>query len=437
MKMILKRFTSSFHSVHAKLIVICLVTWICIVLVSGGLFAVHRLTSVTPFHTNAIQYFKYVINDLGIPPNLERARTIFRQTGLKIAFQGDTGSWSLIEALPENKQIRYHAFSNSKTIQFGRYHGRHFLKYAHANGTFFFEFSGYDKNNTRYLQLLLILLISLSLVLGGAYLAVKKVLTPINWLHEGVTEVGRGHLLHMVPETRKDEFGKLAAAFNAMTGRLHQMLEFKHQLLRDVSHELRSPLTRVKVALEFLSDEPVKKSIGADILEMETMVTAILENARLHHDQANLEKQSADLAAFVKEIAIPFENRIPGVVFFDHGPVVCEFDRVRIKTVVVNILENAIKYSTKESDPITIHLDSHPPWATVAIKDTGIGMDKTQLQRVMEPFYRLDKSRSKQTGGYGLGLSLSKTIMDAHNGKIQIDSRPGKGTLVTLFLPIP
>ncbi|MBA3009568.1 MAG: HAMP domain-containing histidine kinase [Proteobacteria bacterium] len=435
--MILKYFTRSIHSVQAKLIIISLITWICIVLVAGSLFVVHRLTSVTPFHTNAIQYFTYVINDLGSPPDIERARTIFGQTGLKIAFQGDTGSWSLIEALPENNKIRYRLFSNSKTIYFGRYHGRHFLKSTHEKGTFVFEFSGYDKNKTHYLWLLLILLISLSLVLGGAYFAVKKVLAPINWLHEGVKEVGRGNLLHIVPENRKDEFGKLAAAFNAMTRRLHQMLEFKHQLLRDVSHELRSPLTRVKVALEFPSDDQMKKSISGDILEMETMVTAILENARLHHDQANLEKQSSDLAAVVKDIAVSFESRTPGVVFFEHGPVICEFDRARIKTVVVNILENAIKYSTRDSDPVTICLDRHPPWITVKITDTGIGMDKTKLHRVLEPFYRLDKSRSKQTGGYGLGLSLCKTIMDAHNGKIQIDSAPGKGTVVSLFLPLP
>ncbi|WP_300465100.1 HAMP domain-containing sensor histidine kinase [Desulfobacula sp.] len=435
--MILNRFKNIVHSVYAKLIVISLITWICIVLVAGGLFVFHRLNSVTPFHTHVIQYLSYVIDDLGTPPDYDRAKTIFRLTGLKTAFRGETGSWSLIDALPGNKAIRYRLFSHSKTIQFGRYHGRHFLKYTHEKGTFLFEFSGYDQNKRRYLWLHLMLLISISLIVFGAYLAVKRVLTPIKWLHEGVKEVGNGHLMHTVPEDRKDEFGKLAKAFNAMTGQLQHMLALKQQLLRDVSHELRSPLTRVKVALEFLDDDRMKKSIGSDILEMETLVTTILETARLHHDHANLEKELSDLSACVKEISTTFASRSPGVICLDAVPIMCEFDRDRIKIVIVNILENAIKYSNADSDPVTIGLYRDQTWARVVISDNGIGMDKSQLSLVLEPFYRLDKSRSKQTGGYGLGLSLCKTIMDAHNGKIQMNSTPGKGTSVTLFLPMP
>lgn len=435
--MILKWFKSIIYSVYAKLIVISLITWICIVLVAGSLFAVHRLTSVRPFHTNVIQYFTYVIEDLGTPPKLERAKRIFQQTGLRAAFRGNNVSWSLIEDFPGNEQIRYRAFSNSKTIQFGRYHGRHFLEFNHEEGIFLFEFSGYDKNKERYLWLHLILLISLSLILAGAYLAIKRVLKPIKWLHEGVKEVGKGHLFHTVPENRKDEFGKLAAAFNTMTGQLHHMLELKQQLLRDVSHELRSPLTRIKVALEFLDDGRIKDSINADVLEMETMVSTILENARIYHDHANLEKESSDLVKFIKDIAVIFESRSPGITFSDHDPIICEFDRNRIKIVIINILENAIKYSNADSNPVKIRLDCCQTWASVTIKDDGIGMDKTKLPLVLEPFYRVDKSRSKQAGGYGLGLSLCKTIMEAHNGKIQIDSEVGKGTSVTLFLPLP
>ncbi len=435
----LNRFKTIIHSVHAKLIVICLITWVCVILVVGSAMVVHRLNSIRPFYNNVVQYFTYVIEDLGDTPDRIRAKQILDRANLKISFKGEQEQWSLIEDFPEEKNIRYHSFSNSDTIFFGRFHGRHFAKFIHEKGTFIFEFAGYDKDeDPRHKWLHLLVLIFLTLIVIGAYFAIKKTLRPIKWLQRGVQEVGRGNLAHLVPENRKDEFGKLAAAFNNMTGQLKQMLNLKQQLLRDVSHELRSPLTRMKVALEFIDDahdDQVKKSIDADIREVEAMVTAILENARLHHDHSTLEKKSADLTELVQDIVTGYENRPPGINLRDHSPVVFRFDPDRIKTVITNILENAIKYSSQESKPVAIHLKKEDAWVSVVIADNGIGMDKSKLPLVLEPFYRLDKSRSKKTGGFGLGLALCKTIMDAHGGKLEIDSSPGTGTNVILVLP--
>ncbi|MCG8642211.1 MAG: ATP-binding protein, partial [Desulfobacterales bacterium] len=114
----------------------------------------------------------------------------------------------------------------------------------------------------------------------------------------------------------------------------------------------------------------------------------------------------------------------------------CEFDPEQIRTVVTNVIENAIKYSHADSDPVQIRFELKERWAMVVITDTGVGMDPVRVSLVLEPFYRLDPSRSKETGGYGLGLSLCKTIMDAHSGNIRIDSSPGRGTSVSLFLPL-
>jgi len=275
----MNRFKTFIHSVYAKLIVTCLITWVCIVLVAVSLLIIHKQDSIRPFHTNAIQYVTYVIADLGAPPDKTRAEAIYNRTGLKISFKGKQGQWSLIKNFPKENDIRFRTFSNSDTIFFGRFHGRNFLKVIHKTGIFVFELPGYDREKNRYLW---VFLISMTLIVIGAYLAIKKTLRPIKWLHKGVQEVGQGNLLHTIPEDRKDEFGKLAAAFNTMTGQLQQMLDLKQQLLRDVSHELRSPLTRMKVALEFLDDahdDQVKKSIATDIREMQAMVTAILENA--------------------------------------------------------------------------------------------------------------------------------------------------------------
>ena len=425
-------FTTFIRSVYAKLIVICLVTWVCIVVVAVSLVAIHKRNSLRPFHTNAIQYFSYVIEDLGSPPDRARAEALYNKTGLKISYKGEREHWSFIKDFPEENDIRYRTLSGSTKVFLGRFHGRYFFKNIHESGVFIFEPAGYNQGRDKYLWALLF---SLTLIVTGAYFAMKKILSPIGWLHQGVQEVGSGNLAHTLPENRKDEFGKLAAAFNTMTGRLRQMLDLKHQLLRDVSHELRSPLTRMKVALEFLDDDQVKKSIGTDIREVETMVTAILENARLHHNHATLEQKRADLTELVKDIISGFENRSPGIHFPAHSPVIFRFDPDRIKTVLTNILENALKYSTRESRPMEVHLKKEADRIRITVEDNGMGMDKSKLPLILEPFYRLDKSRSKKTGGFGLGLPLCKTIMDAHGGKMEISSSPGAGTRVTLFLP--
>jgi len=423
------------HSVFARLVLISLITWFCIVLAAGVIFMITRLKAAGPFHSNIVQYFSYVIDDLGSPPSLKNAKKIQEQTGLNIAYNGKI-SWSLIPELSPNRPIRYHTFYKKKDISFGGSRGRHFLKYSHDKGEFLFEFSGYNKNKTRAIFLHGILLISLTVIIFCAYLAIRRVLRPIKWLQEGVEEVGKGNLSHTVPDQKKDEFGKLATAFNAMTQQLHGMLKSKEQLLRDVSHELRTPLTRMKVALEFVENDEAKKDISADIKEMETMVTTILENLKLHHNHGHLNKSKIDLTVLVKQQTSLFKNQMPAVHFETVEPIICDIDQDRIKTVLKNILENSIKYSHTNSQPIRVNVLHQTPWAIVKIQDYGVGIDKDTLPLILEPFYRADQSRSKKTGGYGLGLSLCKTIMEAHQGKIQIQSTLGTGTCVTLFFPV-
>jgi len=214
------------------------------------------------------------------------------------------------------------------------------------------------------------------------------------------------------------------------------MLHTKEQLLLDVSHELRSPLTRVKVALEFLPDSQAKESIAGDVAEMEKMINEILETARMHHLHAKLKLEHVGLADLLKIVLSEFEHGPPGVQIDDiPNEIVVKIDPEQIKTVFNNILTNAVKYSNPDSEPVRISVKRRPPNIMVQIADNGIGIPQDELPFIFEPFYRVDKSRTKDTGGYGLGLSLCKTIMEAHGGRIEIDSTPNVGTTVTLFFP--
>jgi signal transduction histidine kinase len=214
------------------------------------------------------------------------------------------------------------------------------------------------------------------------------------------------------------------------------MLHTKEQLLLDVSHEMRSPLTRVKVALEFLPDGKAKESIACDVAEMEKMINEILETARMLHLSGKLKLKQIFLADLLKEVLPEFESQSPGVQADDlPSGVAIRIDPEQIKTVFKNILSNAIKYSRPDSDPVRIFVKSRLPHIAVQIADKGIGIPQDELRFIFEPFYRVDKSRAKDTGGYGLGLSLCKTIMEAHGGRIEVESEPDVGTTVTLFFP--
>jgi signal transduction histidine kinase len=194
------------------------------------------------------------------------------------------------------------------------------------------------------------------------------------------------------------------------------MLHTKEQLLLDVSHELRTPVTRMKVALEFLEDSQAKQSLQADIEEMEKMVSEILETARRQHKYENLKKQRTNLVDLLRQTLAAFENHSPGIEMRDvASEMKAAVDPEQIKTVFENVLNTD---------------------AVIRITDKGIGIPEAELSHIFEPFYRVDKSRSKDTGGYGLGLSLCKTIMEAHDGKIEVQSKPEKGTTVSLFFPL-
>ena len=429
-------FKKFFNSVFTKMVMIILIAGIAINVTLWGFFWAYRAMAGRPFHSNIHQYLNYVIDDLGTPPSYERAAALARQAGLQIHFQGPNSSWSTSPDTIDRHRIHFRAWGDKPNIRGGMSHGRFYIEYRHVRGDFIFELSGeYERNPVlKWIHGLIVL--SVTLILLGAYVLIRRILRPIKWLDAGVKEVGRGNLKHRVPVTKSDELGQLSQAFNAMTQRLDEMITAKEQLLRDVSHELRSPLTRMKVALEFVKESRTRELVQSDIQEMEEMITHILETARMHHDHSRLDLREIDLARLIDDVVATYRQQPPGVAFSSTGVAFpCMVDPEQIKIVLKNVLDNAIKYSTKDSQTVRISIDARGGLAVIEIADNGIGIQPEVLTYIWEPFYRVDKSRSRDTGGYGLGLSLCKTIIQAHGGNIDLRSIPGKGTTVSLTLP--
>ena len=281
-------------------------------------------------------------------------------------------------------------------------------------------------------------LISLGLVIFSffaIYLILRNQLKPIKALHEGVRAIGKGNLDFEIKTKNVDELGQLALSFNHMTRQIRESLQARDQLLLDVSHELRSPLTRMLVALEFLKNDKTKQTLHRNIKHMEAMVTEILETERLNSSYGGLQLEPINILDLLMDTCGNYQDQKPGVVLrCSSEDLIVSVDPTRVTTVFNNLLSNATRHSNAK-DPIEVTCAREQGKILVKVQDYGSGIPKEDLPHIFEPFYRVDKSRSKQTGGYGLGMSVCKKIMEAHGGRIDITSQPNKGTCVLLTFP--
>jgi signal transduction histidine kinase len=281
--------------------------------------------------------------------------------------------------------------------------------------------------------LLYTLLILVFITFVGAYFFIRDVLKPLKGLRQGVEKMGEGNLDVQVAVHRNDEFARLTEAFNDMARRIREMVKARDQLLIDVSHELRSPITRIKVALEFIPASEKKQKIHDDLSEMETMITEILETERLKNGHGKLDLKLHNMSGLLTEVKDSFGQRPPGIEMADiPAEVYLQIDKERIKVVLQNLLENALKYSLPGSKPVEVLLEEQEDKVILRITDDGIGIPEEELPYLYEPFYRVDRSRSKKTGGYGLGLSMCKRIMESHQGDIMTVNNPVRGVTVLL-----
>jgi signal transduction histidine kinase len=221
-----------------------------------------------------------------------------------------------------------------------------------------------------------------------------------------------------------------------MVRRVKQMIQARNQLLLDVSHELRSPLTRMRVALALLPSDENRAGMAADLDEMDAMITELLELERLR-DGRGIHRDRQDLVAILRDVAKSYAQRRPGIRFAALPPkILVDIDRDKIRTVFRNLFENAAKYSLPDSRPVEVSAVQSGNTATIYVTDDGPGIPDADIPNVFEPFFRVDRSRSKRTGGYGLGLSICRRIMEAHDGSINLEGNRVRGASFILTFPM-
>jgi len=364
--------------------------------------------------------------------DLPSARLAAQRVGMTISYDGPKGTWTTEGTRPSGAASRPDSLSAAIAPNWSR--ARRVVR-ASDGGRYSFSWEFGHSIKVAHDKLVGLLLIVMVGVVFTAHLVLRRALRPVRLLYAGVGRVSQGDFDVDVPCQSRDELGALTGAFNQMARRVKAMVAMRDQLLLDVSHELRSPLTRMKVALALLPEGEKRSRMEADVSEMEAMITGILELERLREGRG-IRAERRDLLAIVRDAAASFQAQHPGVVLtLPTSEVLLELDAERMRTLLRNVLDNAAKYSHPDSRPVEIAVLVAPDSVVVRVSDDGPGIADADLHSVFEPFFRSDRSRSKKTGGYGLGLSICKRIMEAHGGQIAAENRAGRGTSIVLTFP--
>jgi two-component system osmolarity sensor histidine kinase EnvZ len=290
--------------------------------------------------------------------------------------------------------------------------------------------TGLQENNLKFLTFYLSSIGFLS-VLGG-WLFARHLNRPLKALQQAAVKVGVGDFSTKLEEQGSTEVIEVTRAFNQMSRGIAALENDRRLLMAGVSHDLRTPLTRIRLATEMMSDDEdyLREGIIHDIEDMNAIIDQFIEYLR-HHKREELELE--DLNAIVSEV-VEAEQKHHRTITFKENPSLSEVpvSMVAIKRVVTNMIENAIRYSDGDIE-VETRVSSNKKFAIVVVNDHGPGIPESELETVFEPFKQGDAARGSE--GSGLGLAIIKRIVDMHGGRVQLLNRPEGGLSAQIYLP--
>jgi signal transduction histidine kinase len=273
------------------------------------------------------------------------------------------------------------------------------------------------------LAILLVTVVALSL------LAVRWVTRPLSALAAAATRLGRDLHAAPLPETGPDEVVHAARAFNTMQARITRYLEDRSRTLAALSHDLKTPLTRLRLRAEALEPAELRAQVLQDLAEMHAMTVSTLDFLRGGDEREPV--QPVDLLALAESLKADAEELGQEVQVLGSPGAPFRARPLALKRCLTNLVDNAVRYGGRAA----IHLEEAPGALLVRVTDEGPGIPEAEIERVFEPFYRLEGSRGRQTGGSGLGLTIARNLARAHGGELTLRNRPAGGLEAVLTLP--
>lgn len=390
----------------------------------------------------------YVRRDIGDPPRIDRAIAITEQVPVDIRISGPDINWASDPEFPEMSELEFgaseffsddpNAWLNELTdVEFAELDEHKFLKIDQGNFAIIVSSPRISDDASGPPFLSVIVGIGL-LWLFIAYISVRWLFLPIESIREGAARIGKGQFDHRIVDYRHDQLGDLAEDINRLASEVREMLDAKRQLLLGISHELRSPLSRLRLALEFLDEGERKENLRAEIAEMEQIIATLLEAERLNTRHAVLNRSRIVLKELIDDLIDTYfareKKRID--VDFEDESIIADVDDARLILLLKNLLSNALRYNDDNAGPVRLKVSTENDDLLLEVRDHGPGFDPEQKDKIGEPFYRGDSSRTRETGGSGLGLYLAKLVAEAHGGTLRLSEEYEEGASMIARLPV-
>lgn len=427
------------HSLSLRLIAVFLLTAVVLMVL---LWVSLDISFERQFTDNIRPYFNnYLISlqeEVGFPPDINTAKAITDHAPVDIIIEAPGYSWSSNGDFIDKPylDVKLQRMQEENIIaEAGFYKGNFILRTFNQGYVTSFIVTEQLKQTPNMRDFMMIGMMILPII-ALLYFVIYCLFKPVHIIERGIKRIGSGEVGYRLRVKRHDELGSLADSINQMADNIEQMLEAKRQLLLAISHELRTPITRAKIALSLLEKDSIGDGIIEDMNEMETLIHELLESERLRNKHTPLDCSVVD----VNEIIYQVQGR-----FFDTSPLVLDLggdlpmlslDAKRIGLAIKNIIKNALTAAASDTDKVIVSTMCVADKVQISVTDFGAGIAKADIQHLTEPFYRADISRQRKTGGFGVGLYLIKAIVEAHGGKLVIESELNKGTIVSIYLPI-
>lgn len=377
-------------------------------------------------------HVNYVREDIGAPPRIDRAIAITERVPVDIRIFGPSVDWASDPAFPRLDELEFAPsprFSNDpdawvdelQGVEFAAHDDHDFLKMRQGDYDIVVATPRISDTPQGPDLVTLILVMGLTSLLLG-YMSVRWLFKPIRSIRQGAAHIGRGNFDYRITNIRRDQLGDLAEDINELAGDVESMLDAKRALLLGISHELRTPLSRMRLTLEFLEDEKNQENLREEIVEMEKIVAALLEAERLTSRHVRLSRTSVVVSNLIAELLDDFFSRdIERIkVVQPAEPVRANIDEARMTLLLKNLLSNALRYSRPSDGPVELIVAEENGELVFTLRDYGPGLSENQAEHLGEPFYRGDPSRTRDSGGTGLGLYLATLVAKAHRGSLRL-----------------
>ena len=279
---------------------------------------------------------------------------------------------------------------------------------------------------------LVLAFILVTIFIVGLYLFIRRYLRPVQLMKNRIESLEAGDLKSKIDIIGEDELADLSRSMNQLIEDINILLENKHQLLLEVSHELRSPLARMQLLLEMIPEHKNLKKLKEEVVFLEGMIENLLLSDRLSMPYSKLDLEQFTTEEIVQRVLemfptsrgkIKVKNSIPEAKVL--------IDETKFSLALRNLLDNAFKYNVKDTNIELIV--TKKSYVEFQVKDSGIGISKEDIKKIIQPFFQADQTAS--TKGFGLGLTICKKIIESHKGRLTIQSLEGKGSVFTLHLP--